>query len=82
MIADHGFGTAANDKALAELGVRHIELQRSGTGHLRLQPPADDRDHPVNGPRDRRRPETTGPTNQPAIRPAPPTPRTDYFKGK
>ncbi|WP_433207083.1 ISNCY family transposase [Nocardia sp. CA-107356] len=31
VVADRGFGTAANDKALAELGVRHIGLQRNGT---------------------------------------------------
>lgn len=31
VVADRGFGTAANDKAMAELGVRHIGLQRSGT---------------------------------------------------
>jgi IS5 family transposase len=29
--ADRGFGTAANDRALAELGVRRIGLQRNGT---------------------------------------------------
>lgn len=31
MVADRGFGTAANDRALAELGVRRIGLQRNGT---------------------------------------------------
>ena len=31
VVADRGFGTAANDRALAELGVRRIGLQRSGT---------------------------------------------------
>ncbi|WP_431046719.1 ISNCY family transposase [Streptomyces sp. P1-3] len=30
VVADRGFGTAANDKALSELGVRRIGLQRSG----------------------------------------------------
>ncbi|MFI1296636.1 ISNCY family transposase [Streptomyces noursei] len=30
VVADRGFGTAANDKALNELGVRRIGLQRSG----------------------------------------------------
>jgi len=29
--ADRGFGFAANDRALAELGVRRIGLQRTGT---------------------------------------------------
>lgn len=31
VVADRGFGTAANDRALAELGVRRIGLQRNGT---------------------------------------------------
>lgn len=31
VVADRGFGTAANDRALAELGVRRIGLQRKGT---------------------------------------------------
>jgi transposase, IS5 family len=31
VVADRGFGFAANDRALAELGVRRIGLQRSGT---------------------------------------------------
>jgi IS5 family transposase len=31
VVADRGFGTAANDRALAELGVRRIGLQRTGT---------------------------------------------------
>jgi transposase, IS5 family len=31
VVGDRGFGTAANDKALAALGVRHIGLQRRGT---------------------------------------------------
>lgn len=31
VVADRGFGTAANDRALAELGVRRIGLQRAGT---------------------------------------------------
>jgi transposase, IS5 family len=31
VVADRGFGFAANDRALAELGVRRIGLQRTGT---------------------------------------------------
>ena len=31
VVADRGFGMAANDRALAELGVRRIGLQRTGT---------------------------------------------------
>ncbi|MDQ0955642.1 IS5 family transposase [Streptomyces phaeochromogenes] len=31
VVADRGFGTAANDRALAELGVQRIGLQRKGT---------------------------------------------------
>jgi IS5 family transposase len=31
VVGDRGFGTAANDRALAELGVRRIGLQRKGT---------------------------------------------------
>lgn len=31
VVADRSFDTAANDEALAELGVRHIGLQRNGT---------------------------------------------------
>jgi IS5 family transposase len=31
VVADRGFGVAANDRALAELGVRRIGLQRTGT---------------------------------------------------
>jgi IS5 family transposase len=31
VVGDRGFGTAANDRALAALGVRHIGLQRGGT---------------------------------------------------
>ncbi|WP_370088817.1 ISNCY family transposase [Streptacidiphilus sp. MAP12-16] len=31
VVADRGFGTAANDRALAELGVQRIGLQRNGT---------------------------------------------------
>lgn len=31
VVADRGFGTAANDRALADLGVRRIGLQRNGT---------------------------------------------------
>ena len=31
VVGDRGFGTAANDKALADLGVTHIGLQRGGT---------------------------------------------------
>lgn len=31
VVADRGFGTAANDQALAELGVQRIGLQRTGT---------------------------------------------------
>lgn len=38
VVADRGFGTAANDAALAELGVRRIGVQRSGTpGKARQQ---------------------------------------------
>ena len=37
VVADRGFGTAANDQALAALGVKHIGLQRNGTpGKARL----------------------------------------------
>ncbi|MER6556536.1 ISNCY family transposase [Streptomyces sp. NPDC001027] len=31
VVADRGFGTAGNDRALSELGVRRIGLQRTGT---------------------------------------------------
>jgi IS5 family transposase len=31
VVGDRGFGTAANDRALAELGVARIGLQRNGT---------------------------------------------------
>jgi transposase, IS5 family len=31
VVGDRGFGTAANDQALAELGVRRVGLQRKGT---------------------------------------------------
>lgn len=31
VVADRGFGTAGNDRALAELGFRRIGLQRTGT---------------------------------------------------
>jgi IS5 family transposase len=31
VVADHGFGFAANDHALAELGVRRVGLQPTGT---------------------------------------------------
>jgi transposase, IS5 family len=31
VVADRGFGVAANDRALAELGVRRVGLQRTGT---------------------------------------------------
>jgi IS5 family transposase len=31
VVADRGFGTAANDQALADLGVRRVGLQRTGT---------------------------------------------------
>ena len=31
MVADRGFGFAANDRALADLGVRRIGLQPTGT---------------------------------------------------
>lgn len=31
VVGDRGFGSAANDKAVAALGVRHIGLQRGGT---------------------------------------------------
>ena len=31
VVADRGFGVAANDHALAQLGVRRIGLQRTGT---------------------------------------------------
>jgi hypothetical protein len=31
VVADRGFGVAANDRALADLGVRRIGLQRTGT---------------------------------------------------
>ena len=31
VVADRGFGTAAGDKALADLGVKHIGLQRGGS---------------------------------------------------
>jgi IS5 family transposase len=37
VVADRGFGTAANDQAVAALGVKHIGLQRTGTpGKARL----------------------------------------------
>ena len=37
VVGDRGFGTAANDQALAALGVKHIGLQRTGTpGKARL----------------------------------------------
>jgi transposase, IS5 family len=37
VVGDRGFGTAANDQALAALGVKHIGLQRNGTpGKARL----------------------------------------------
>jgi IS5 family transposase len=37
VVGDRGFGTAANDRALAELGVRRVGLQRTGTpGKARL----------------------------------------------
>jgi transposase, IS5 family len=31
VVADRGFGTAANDQALADLGVQRVGLQRTGT---------------------------------------------------
>jgi IS5 family transposase len=31
VVADRGFGTATNDRALAELGVQRVGLQRKGT---------------------------------------------------
>jgi transposase, IS5 family len=38
VVGDRGFGTAANDQALAALGVRRIGLQRNGTpGKARLE---------------------------------------------
>ena len=38
VVADRGFGTAANDQALVALGVRRIGLQRNGTpGKARLE---------------------------------------------
>jgi transposase, IS5 family len=38
VVGDRGFGTAANDQALAALGVRRIGLQRTGTpGKARLE---------------------------------------------
>jgi IS5 family transposase len=37
VVGDRGFGTAANDQALAALGVEHVGLQRTGTpGKARL----------------------------------------------
>ena len=37
VVGDRGVGTAANDQALAALGVKHIGLQRTGTpGKARL----------------------------------------------
>ena len=37
MVGDRGFGTAANDQAVAALGVRWVGLQRTGTpGKARL----------------------------------------------
>jgi IS5 family transposase len=37
VVADRGFGTAANDQAVAALGVRRVGLQRTGTqGTARL----------------------------------------------
>jgi transposase, IS5 family len=31
VVGDRGFGTAANDQALAALGVKHLGLRRTGT---------------------------------------------------
>lgn len=53
VVADRGFGTAANDRALAELGVQRIGLQRNGT------PGKARREHEHTRPF-RRRPRRTG----------------------
>jgi IS5 family transposase len=44
VVADRGFGTAANDQALADLGVERIGLQRKGT--LRTTRAAQERTRP------------------------------------